>query len=213
MGTAPLTPAAFRDATGVSRETLERLKGYLRLLEKWQARINLVGAATLRDPWRRHFLDSAQLAPLVPADARVLVDLGSGSGFPGLVLAMITGRPFHLVESDQRKAVFLREVVRECNVPATVHAARIETLPPFEADVITARALASVPKMLHLGGPHLGKYGILLLLKGKSVDRELTESQKNWKLKFDIFESQTDPSGRLLRVREVSRRNDRRNST
>ncbi len=206
----PLTPEGFRAATGVSRETVTRLETYLSLLKKWQARINLVGGATLDDVWRRHVLDSAQLAPLLPSDGKVVVDLGTGAGFPGLVLALVAGRHVHLVESDQRKAVFLREAARACAAPVTVHAARIESLPPFEADAITARALAAVPKLLHLGVPHLKKYGILLLLKGQSVDRELTESRKTWKLTAEIFESRTDPSGRVLRIGEVSRHDEHR---
>ena len=110
----------FRQVSGVSRETLERLRIYEALLRKWQAKINLVGPATLDDAWRRHFLDSAQLFPLLPANAQVVVDLGSGAGFPGLVLAVMGVPTVHLIESDLRKAAFLREVARETATPAIV---------------------------------------------------------------------------------------------
>ncbi|WP_046023523.1 16S rRNA (guanine(527)-N(7))-methyltransferase RsmG [Magnetospira sp. QH-2] len=186
------------------------LETYLTLLTKWQARINLVSRTTLADPWRRHFLDSAQLVPYLPEKAACLADLGSGAGFPGLVLAIITGKPIHLVESDQRKSIFMREVARETGAPVIIHTNRIEKLSPLQADVITSRALASLPKLIQLSLPHLKNDGILLFLKGKNVAFELTESRKNWKLAAEAYESRTDPDGRVLLVREIFDQNGRK---
>ncbi len=146
-----LSPEAFRDETGVSRETLERLECHASLLRKWTAHINLVSRRSLADLWRRHMLDSAQLMPLLPPPAdcpRVLLDMGSGAGFPGLVLAIMGAGHVHLVESDQRKAAFLREAVRLTGATATVHGSRIERLDSFPADVITARALAPLATLM-----------------------------------------------------------------
>ena len=131
-------PEAFAAACDVSRETLARLELYAELLGRWNRAINLVGKRTLDDLWRRHFLDSAQLLPLLPpldGRPRVLADLGSGAGFPGRVLAILGAVLVHLVESDLKKATFLREVARATGAPASVHAARIESLDGLTADV------------------------------------------------------------------------------
>src|SRR5437660_9171448 len=135
-----LSPAEFAAATGVSRETLPRLDAYAELLRRWSPRINLVAASTLDDLWRRHFLDSAQLLPLIPAAARNLVDLGSGAGFPGLVLAILGVPGVELVEADARKCAFLREAARTAGATVRIHQARIDSLPARAFDVITARA-------------------------------------------------------------------------
>jgi 16S rRNA (guanine527-N7)-methyltransferase len=129
--TAPLTRAEAGAQLGVSRETLDRLQVYLDLLARWQSRINLVGPATLADPWRRHILDCAQLWRFWPTGAQTLADLGSGAGLPGLVLAVMGAPTVHLIESDQRKAAFLREASRACGVAVTVHAQRSEAIPPL----------------------------------------------------------------------------------
>ena len=128
MAARPLSREEFGDRLGVSRETLERLSIHLELLRRWQPAINLVGAATLADPWRRHFLDSAQLAAHVPSAARSCIDVGSGAGFPGMVLALLGVSGVHLIESDRRKAQFLREVARATGAAVAVHAERIERL-------------------------------------------------------------------------------------
>ncbi len=134
---------------------MERLTIYAERLIRWNTRINLVGAASMADPWRRHMLDSAQLVDHLPARATELVDLGSGAGFPGLVLAIISGLRTHLIEADTRKAAFLREAVRLTGASATVHSIRIENLEPFPVDVITARALAPLPALLVYASPIL----------------------------------------------------------
>lgn len=183
-------------------ETLDRFEIYLTLLEKWQRAINLVGKNTLTDAWRRHILDSAQLLPEIDKSARI-ADLGSGAGLPGLVIAMATGAQIHLVESDQRKATFMREVARETDTDIEVHVARIEELPPLEADIVTARALAPLPKLLPWVHRHLKLNGKSLLMKGADVDQELTESAKQWTMKMVRKPSLSDASGTILIVNDL----------
>lgn len=201
----PLTPAAFATAADVSRETLARLEAYAALLVKWQARINLVGGATLADLWRRHMLDSAQLHRLLPAQARVLVDLGSGAGFPGLVLAAMGVPEVHLIEADARKCAFLREAARVMGVAVTVHNRRIAEVAPFAADVVTARALAPLRELLVLAAPFLGPDTMCLFLKGRGVEDELTEAAKDWTIHAEMIASLSDPLGSILRIGEVKR--------
>lgn len=196
---------AFQDATGVSRETLDRLTAYADLLRKWQRAINLVGRATLPDLWRRHIYDSAQLLPLAPADSGPWLDLGSGAGFPGLVLAIMGAKDVHLVESDARKAAFLREAARITATDVTLHTARIEHLAPFSAAVVTARALAPLPRLLDLAAPFLTPSSVALFLKGQDVEIELTEAAKCWSMRAERQPSLTDSSGVVLRLTEVSR--------
>lgn len=200
-----MTPEEFQAATGVSRETLDRLRAYADLLVKWQARINLVGPDTLPDLWRRHMLDSAQLFPHFPQGARRLVDLGSGAGFPGLVLAVLGAPDVHLVESDARKCAFLREAARVTGIPVTVHTQRIEKLPPLGADLVTARALAPLERLLDWAEPHLCPGGHMLFLKGKGSEDELTTASKGWNITFERVPSLSDPSGTILHLCEVSR--------
>ncbi len=195
----------FQRLTNVSRETFRRLEVYLRLLERWQRRINLVGAQSLADPWRRHFLDSAQLLPLLPEGARSIVDLGSGAGFPGLVLGILGVPEVHLVESDGRKCEFLREAARETGVSVVIHSGRIEDLTPWPADVVTARALAPLSFLLSLALPFLDLGAVGLFLKGKGFFEELTEAEKSWKMTIEQFPSQSDPDGAILRLGNVRR--------
>ncbi|CAO3449225.1 16S rRNA (guanine(527)-N(7))-methyltransferase RsmG [Azospirillum largimobile] len=196
---------AFREVTGVSRETLDRLIAYEGLLRKWQPKINLVGPSTLPDAWKRHFLDSAQLHPLLPEGTRVLVDLGSGAGFPGLVLAILGVPQVHLIESDVRKCAFLREVARVCEASVTVHTKRIETVTGIEADVVTARALAPLTDLFGWAHPFIGSRGKCLFLKGAALDDELTATTQYWTMDPERFDSRTDPSGTILRVSHLER--------
>ncbi|WP_448192208.1 16S rRNA (guanine(527)-N(7))-methyltransferase RsmG [Azospirillum sp. sgz301742] len=195
----------FQKATGVSRETLERLAVYEALLKKWQKTINLVGPKTLDDAWGRHFLDSAQLYPLLPESAKVLVDLGSGAGFPGLVLAIMGVPAVHLIESDVRKCAFLREAARATGAPVTVHNKRIEAVQGLQADVVTARALAPLTDLLGWATPFLDESGVALFLKGQNVEDELTSTTKYWKMRSERFDSVTDPSGSILRLSGIVR--------
>ena len=203
---AALSPEDFAALTGVSRETLERLKLYEALLLKWNRAINLVGKGTLSDPWRRHFLDSAQLLPLlleVPADRPLrLADMGSGAGFPGLVLAIMGAGDVHMIESDQRKAAFLREVSRETGTEAHIHCQRIEAVQPFAADVVTARALAPLSDLLSYAHPFLVPGARCLFLKGKSARQELTEARGEWKMEVFEHTSRSDPDALVLELRD-----------
>lgn len=194
----------FRRATGVSRETLERLMVYEALLRKWQKTINLVGPRTLDDSWSRHFLDSAQLYPLCPESTRTLVDLGSGAGFPGLVLAIMGVPEVHLIESDVRKGAFLREAARATGAPVTVHSKRIEAVQGLQADVLTARALAPLGDLLDWGARFLSPDGVALFLKGQNMEDELTDTTKYWKMRTERFDSVTDPSGSILRLSGIA---------
>jgi len=206
--TAPMTPDEFRRETGVSRETLERLELYGRLLTTWNKRINLVGRSTLDDLWRRHMLDSAQLTthlpPAPPARRRVIVDLGSGAGFPGLVLSVLGAGQVHLIEADQRKAAFLREAARQTGCDAQVHSQRIEAMTPLPADVVTARACAPLAGLLAYAAPFLAAaesaQACCLFHKGKRADEELTEAGKAWNMSVESFQSRSDSGGTILRI-------------
>jgi 16S rRNA (guanine527-N7)-methyltransferase len=202
---APYGPEAFQKDTGVSRETLDRLKAYADLLLVWNKKINLIGPSTAPDLWTRHMLDSAQLFPFIPARARTLVDLGSGAGFPGLVLAIMGVPGVTLVESDQRKSAFLREAARIAGAAVTVLAKRIADIPPFPADVITARALAPVADLLDWSTPFLIPSSLCIFPKGQNVEVELTEAHKRWRITVDQRPSRTDPRGTILCIGEVSR--------
>ena len=195
-----LTPEGFAKLATVSRETLGRLQTYVALLTAWNRRINLVGANTIGDVWRRHILDSAQLMPLLPAGTRVVVDIGSGAGLPGLVLAILGVPEVHLVESDQRKAAFLREAQRVTDAPVTIHGLRAERLVPIAADAIVARAVAPVDKLLLMVDKFRSPHTICLFLKGKGVKDELTHLPPALKMKAQILPSRSDPAGRVLRL-------------
>ncbi|MCK5165977.1 MAG: 16S rRNA (guanine(527)-N(7))-methyltransferase RsmG [Rhodospirillaceae bacterium] len=197
-----MTPEQFQTQTGVDGDTLARLKTYAHLLEKWQGAINLVGPDTMPDMWSRHFLDSAQLAQHIgPHD--VVADLGSGAGFPGMVLA-IMGKKVHLLESDERKSTFLSTVNRECAAMATVHTGRIEKTKPIGANVVVARALAPLEKLLDLALPHRISTGKCLFLKGKSWDEELTAAKKRWNMRTNTWPSITDSNAAVIEINEIS---------
>lgn len=190
----------FQVATGVSRETLERLQAYADLLVKWQKAINLVGPKTIPDLWRRHFLDSAQLLPLLPEHTTRLVDLGAGAGFPGLVLAILGVPEVHLVESDVRKGTFMREAARLAGVQVTVHTARIEQAAAFPADVVTARALAPLDTLFGYAARFWGPATTGLFLKGEMAEGELTAAAESWTFAAERFPSRSDAAGVVLRV-------------
>lgn len=190
----------------IDPQALARLDAYVALLGRWQAAKNLVGPATLPVVWSRHVVDSLQLLPLAP-NARIWVDLGSGAGFPGLVIAIALadtpGARVHLVESNQRKAAFLREAARVTGAPATIHAERLEAVLPGLAgqiDVITARALAPLAALVEVSAELLKTGAIALFLKGQDIAGELTEAAKYWKIQAELLPSVTDPRGRILRV-------------
>lgn len=199
----------------VSRETFQRLLVLVELLAKWQKTINLIAPATLPHIWQRHVADSVQLLQLAPPTVTRWVDLGSGGGFPGLVVAAALaerpGAKVHLVESDTRKAAFLREAARVAKLPVEVHAQRIEKVAPLLApgtQVVSARALAALPKLLDLAAPFLVSGALGLFLKGKDATRELTEAAKGWTLDVELAPSRTDPDGRIVVVRSAKPNTD-----
>jgi len=200
----PFGPSDFAARTGVSRETLARLKAYADVLTDWNARHNLVAKSTLPDLWRRHFWDSAQLAPLIPDTARTLADLGSGAGFPGLVLAtMLPHLAVTLHEATTKKCAFLQAAAERMGVAVTVQNARLEDLSARSFDVVTARALAPLPKLLEYAQNFVGPNSVCLFLKGQNVGVELTEAHKCWKIVVSQAPSQTDPSGAIVAVRKL----------
>jgi 16S rRNA (guanine527-N7)-methyltransferase len=208
-----LTPAEFQAATGVSRETLERLEIYAGLLRRWQRAINLVGPETLPDLWRRHFLDSAQLHSLIPSGARGAVDFGSGAGFPGLVLAILGVPDVHLIEADTRKSAFLREAARLTETPVVLHTGRIEQLPPFPVDFATARAVAGLDRLLGYTEPYLALSDPIrfraLFLKGRSAEQELTAARKAWNMKVTRVPSSAGGEGVILILEGIHRADQR----
>lgn len=201
-----MTPEAFAVAANVSRETLVQLETYRELLESTQARFNLVGPSTLPDIWNRHFLDSAQLLALIPRGKRVLIDLGSGAGFPGLVLAILFPQlNVHLIEGNRHKAGFLAEVARKTGAArrVTIHAARIANVTAKlaeSADIVTARALAELEDLLRLAKPLLKEDGVGIFLKGAKAEAELTRARKHWTMQVERFPSRTDPASTIFRI-------------
>ena len=207
----PMSPGAFQEASGVSDDVLERLRAFQALLEKWQQKINLVGRDSLGDVWRRHILDSAQLGAHLPIDAKIIADIGSGAGFPGLVLAITEaeiGAEFHLIESHERKCAFLREANRITGAGAVIHHCRVEDLTNITADVIVARAVAPLEKLLQYAFPVLKKGGKCLFLKGENWGEELTKTQKKWIIKESKHQSLSDASGMVLILEEIEHRDN-----
>ena len=186
---------------GVGSEAQNRLEHYGRLLVHWQPRLNLVGRSTLADLWQRHMVDSAQLLRWLPSDCRCLVDLGSGAGFPGLVLAMLGVPDVHLIERDQRKAIFLRQVSRETRTAVTVHNTTIERAPVFAAGAITARGLAPLDRLLPLAARFATTDTLCLFLKGRQLEKELT-CLSDWpSIRVQRRPSLSDPAGTILLVK------------
>jgi 16S rRNA (guanine527-N7)-methyltransferase len=194
----------------VSRETAGRLAEYAELLRAWNPKINLVSKQTLADLETRHFADSAQLLALAPPQAATWADLGSGGGFPGLVIAILAAeaRPalrITLVESDQRKAVFLRTVAQRTGIPTTVLADRIESIPPLGTDVLSARALAPLATLLDYADRHLAPSGTALFPKGANWRAEVDEALERWRFRCENLPSATSPDGAILRIGEIHR--------
>jgi 16S rRNA (guanine527-N7)-methyltransferase len=187
----------------VSCET--RFDAFIELLLRWNRRINLISRADEPFIRQRHIEDSAQLAPLIPRGVERGIDLGSGAGFPGLILATLTNISFDLIEADQRKAAFLNEAARLLDAPVRIHRTRIEEarLPP--AALVTARALAPLPRLLTLTAPLLASGGVCLFPKGASAESELTLAAAQWHMRMDRIPSRTDPSAVILRITELQR--------
>jgi 16S rRNA (guanine527-N7)-methyltransferase len=203
------TPEGLARQFNVSRESLDRLIKYGQLLASWQERINLVGRSTASDIWHRHIADALQLTLLFEKPLPRIADLGSGAGIPGLILAIARPLEAHLFESNLKKAAFLREAVRLTGAAAHIHTVRIEdadTLAPaIKADIVTARALAPLPKLLAYAQPFFAQGAAGLFHKGQDVDAELSETAKSWSLNVVKHPSMTDSRGCILEVKEAHR--------
>lgn len=202
LPTTEMSREEFQTLMGVSHETTERLSVYLDLLIRWNGAVGLVSTSSLKDPWRRHILDSAQLIRhLDPLRDRPIVDFGSGAGLPGLILAVFGCPDVHLIEATGRKVEFLCAAARHLALAPTIHNARIEDITPFPAAVVTARAVAPVDRLLTMARPFLTSDSRCLFHKGQDVGFELTEAEKRWTMCSRRLPSLSDPEGTLLEIR------------
>lgn len=202
-------PEVLTGVVDVSRETLSALNRYVLMLKDWQTRLNLVGPATLPDAWRRHILDSAQLFPLIEKpEETVWMDMGSGAGFPGLVMAIMGVGEVHLVESIGKKCRFLEAVVDALGLHdrVIIHNERLEFMKRFKADIISARALAKLTQLFDWGHPFAASSTHWLLLKGQDVEAELAEAEQKWAFEYNLHASVSDPRGRIVEARGVARK-------
>jgi len=200
----------FQRRFGVSRETIDLLLEYQNLLEKWNRKINLVSRQSLVHSWQRHFSDSAQLWKLKPLDANNWLDIGSGAGFPALVLVILNNESkglvkFTLVESDQRKCAFLHNVCHRLDLNVTIFDGRIDALPDQKFDVISARALASLPKLLEMSERFATRSTVCIFPKGASYATELVTAQQEWQIDCNTTSSLTDADSVILRIERFSR--------
>ena len=208
LGSSPESATAFAEAIGATPQQISDMERYRALLEDWNGRMNLVGPSAMATFWSRHALDSAQLIRLAPEALR-WADLGTGAGLPGLVLAiLLKGRPgasVHLVESQAKRCRFLSEVVSDLDLPATVHNARAEDV-KIEVEVVTARAVAALPKLLGFAEPYLKRGARGLFLKGQAAEAELAEARgAGWRLDASLIQSLSDPDGRIVDIRSAKR--------
>lgn len=194
------------EAAGVvSRETLDRLRGYAALVEKWTGAINLVSHSDRNVIWSRHVLDSLRLVPLIPSGTGRGIDLGSGAGFPGLVIALATGIPFELVEADQRKAAFLVEARRVTGAPVTVRCGQIEALDLPQVPLVTARALSPLSALLDYASRLLLPGGTALFPKGARVDEEISRAREDWCMRLRRCDDPKHPGSTILMISELTR--------
>jgi 16S rRNA (guanine527-N7)-methyltransferase len=197
-------PGEFARAANVSRETMERLAGFVALLTDWNSKHNLVSRGSLAEVWRRHIWDSAQLVPIIPANAKRLIDLGSGAGFPGLILAsLLPNARVTLCEATAKKCRFLAEATEALNVTVDIRNGRIEDMPREAFDAVTARACAPLGELLGYASRFQGPKTVNLLLKGQNIEAELAEAAISWKMKVQTHQSRSDPTGRILEILEL----------
>jgi 16S rRNA (guanine527-N7)-methyltransferase len=205
---ANVITAEVWEGLGVSRESLTRLEVLVAVLTQWQQRINLIAPSTLPEMWTRHILDSAQLLPLLPHNTRAIADLGSGGGFPSLVLAAIQPAKVHFYESNAKKAAFLQEALRQMKVEGVVHRERLELhKPPAQipqVQVVTARAFAPLDDLLSYSAPFFALGATGLFHKGQDVNAELTQAAKSWKISAQKHSSLTDSKAVVLEVKEIT---------
>ncbi len=200
----------FLAGRAVSRETMERLEIYEALLRKWNPAINLVSRSTLDRLWDRHFVDSAQIFDLHSAECGLWADLGAGGGFPGLVVAILAAErkpdlSVTLIESDQRKAAFLSAVARAVGVEVSILPQRIEATPGLGAEILSARALAPLAKLLEYAAPHLRPGGQALFPKGAAHAEEVSQALESWRFSYEVTKSMTDESAVILSIRDIER--------
>ncbi len=194
----------------VSRETTEKLEAFATLVAKWTPKINLIASSTVANTWNRHINDSAQIYRFAPYSFDKWVDIGSGGGFPGIVMAIMAQEKqpqarITLIESDQRKATFLRTAGRELNLAITVIAGRVEQQPRQQADILSARALTSLSRLLPLAVQHLRPDGMAFLHKGQTAHQEIAQAQKDWSFALEEHASITDPNARILAIQRIVR--------
>jgi 16S rRNA (guanine527-N7)-methyltransferase len=190
----------------VPRETIEKLECYEQLLRHWQKRINLVSANTLDNIWERHFLDSAQIFSFVRSPEAVVVDVGSGAGFPALVLAIMGLKNMHLVESDQKKCAFLREVARQAGVSVTIHAARCESLSFPPVDYYTSRGCGDLEKLINMLWNKMHKNTICLFHKGRNYTKEVGVANRFWRFDVVSHPSRSGGGGTILEISNIEQR-------
>ena len=201
---------AYEERLNVSRETFSRLETLVDLLKKWNPRINLVSKSTLDTLWERHILDSVQVFRAADRDYSKWVDIGSGGGFPGLVVAILAaeenpGSQITMIESDQRKCAFLRTVLRETGISGNVIAKRIEAVEPQGADILSARALADLSKLFEFAERHLSEGGVALFPKGVTWEKELNAARKTWSFEAEVIKSETESGAVILKIEGLSR--------
>jgi len=205
------TASDFQATFNVSRETLDRLICYEALLQRWQKAVNLVSPKTLGSVWMRHFADSAQLLRLAPG-RKTWLDIGSGAGFPGLIIAILAteqpGVTVQLMESDTRKCAFLRDVARQTSTPVEIHNGRVESaasqLKVGKVDVVTARALAPLGKLLGLAAPYLDTDTLGLFPKGRDAVQEVETAAQVWRFRCELVESLSDHDGRIAVITDFA---------
>ncbi len=196
------------DVEDVSRETLQKLETFAELVRKWNPKINLVSKSSLDDLWDRHILDSVQVFRLVEQGGN-WVDIGSGGGFPGIVIAILNQEEqrfrVRLVESDQRKCAFLRTAIRELGLTATVDNERIENAQYLEADILSARALSDLSQLLAYAEMHLKPGGVAIFPKGQNWQQEVEETQHLWSYQFEAVTSKTNSAAAVLMIKDITR--------
>jgi len=200
-------PDQVLQAVNVSRETIEKIERVVALLDDWRQRMNLIGPAEMDHIWRRHVLDSLQLLPMIPPDG-VTVDLGAGSGFPGLVLAAGLSHPdaeIVMIETVGKKCAFLREAIRVADLNGRVRQGRVENVNDIAASCVTARAFAPLPRILDYAEKWFGQGAFALLPKGRRWQEELTQAQECWKFAYEVIPSLSGGDGAILKIWEVSR--------
>lgn len=199
-----MTPEEFQSVLNVPRETMDKFIVYAELLTKWQKSINLVSKSTLMDMWRRHFYDSAQLIDYIQhAKTKTVLDLGSGAGFPGLVLSILGVGEVHLVEAVGKKCSFMNQVIRETGINATIYNERIENMSSFSVDLITSRACADLEKLFDLTSSFRDKNTRCLFLKGEKFEEEIKSAQKKYSFDVKKYASKTEESGMILSLSKI----------